>query len=63
MQECTFRKIWETDGNRQVVEVEQTVQVFFKTMRTRMMVTEVRHAMMFKNVRQSLIVLFSLATI
>jgi hypothetical protein len=41
LQECTFRKVWEDDGNRQVVEVEQTVQVFFKTMRTRMMVVQV----------------------
>ncbi|CAL8465027.1 g4562 [Coccomyxa elongata] len=40
VKECTFRKVWEDDGNRQLVEVEQTSQVFFKTIRTRMNVIQ-----------------------
>ena len=42
LQECTFRKVWEDDGNRQSVEVEQASQVFFKTIRTRMNVVQVQ---------------------
>ncbi|KAK9917819.1 hypothetical protein WJX75_008608 [Coccomyxa subellipsoidea] len=44
VKECTFRKVWEDDGNRQTVEVEQTSQVFFKTIRTRMNVIQDRRA-------------------
>ncbi|EIE20499.1 hypothetical protein COCSUDRAFT_48533 [Coccomyxa subellipsoidea C-169] len=44
VKECTFRKVWEDDGNRQAVEVEQTSQVFFKTIRTRMNVIQDRRA-------------------
>ena len=40
LQECTYRKVWEDDGNRQLVEVEQTSTVFFKTIHTRMNVTQ-----------------------
>ena len=47
LQECTYRKVWEDDGNRQLVEVEQTTSVFFKTLRTRMNVVQARmHACM-----------------
>ena len=34
--------MWEDDGNRQLVEVEQTSTVFFKTIHTRMHVTQAR---------------------
>ena len=40
-QECTFRKVWEDDGNVQKVEVEQSATAFFKTIYTRMHVVQV----------------------
>jgi hypothetical protein len=40
LQACTYRKVWEDDGNRQLVEVEQTSSVFFKTIHTRMNVVQ-----------------------
>ena len=40
-QECTFRKVWEDDGNVQKVEVEQSATAFFKTIHTRMHVVQV----------------------
>lgn len=39
-QECTFRKVWEDDGNVQKVEVEQSATAFFKTIYTRMHVVQ-----------------------
>ena len=39
-QECTYRKVWEDDGNTQRVEIEQTAMVFFKTIYTRMHVLQ-----------------------
>ena len=39
-QECTYRKVWEDDGNIQRVEIEQTAMVFFKTIYTRMHVLQ-----------------------
>ena len=41
-QECTYRKVWEDDGNIQRVEIEQTAMVFFKTIYTRMHVLQAR---------------------
>ena len=41
LQECTFRKVWEDDGNVQRVEVEQSATAFFKTIYTRMHVVQV----------------------
>ncbi len=41
-QECTYRKVWEDDGNTQRVEIEQTAMVFFKTIYTRMHVLQAR---------------------
>lgn len=41
-QECTYRKVWEDDGNVQRVEVEQSATAFFKTIYTRMHVVQVR---------------------
>ena len=40
LQECTYRKVWEDDGNTQRVEIEQTAMVFFKTIYTRMHVLQ-----------------------
>ena len=42
-QECTYRKVWEDDGNIQKVEVEQSATAFFKTIYTRMHVVQVSH--------------------
>ncbi|KAK9837346.1 hypothetical protein WJX81_007902, partial [Elliptochloris bilobata] len=42
--ECTFREVLEDDGNRQLVEVEQTAMCLFKTVRTRTFVYQDRSA-------------------
>lgn len=42
-QECTYRKVWEDDGNIQKVEVEQSATAFFKTIYTRIHVVQVSH--------------------
>ena len=46
-QECTYRKVWEDDGNTQRVEIEQTAMVFFKTIYTRMHVLQARPMRLF----------------